>query len=129
MSTTAADFPPDTRIVSRANLSRKGCVIGKSSQGDQVVAVEWDSGDLARVNVADIRTEVSLEEEFNEFRELVDAKLAEAANLIREAAKMAESRGKELQDYDPDTDDRLFDYSQIEGAMRDAGWNTSSWHC
>jgi hypothetical protein len=126
---TAADFPPDTRIVSRANLTRKGTVIGKSSQGDQVVAVEWDSGDLARVNVADIRTEASLEDEFNEFRELVDAKLAEAASLIREAARMAESRGKDLQDYDSENDDYLFDYGQIEGAMRDAGWNTSSWHC
>lgn len=126
---TQSDFPPETRIVSRANLSRKGTVIGKSSQGDQVVAVEWDSGDLARVNVNDIRTEASLEDEFKEFQESVDAKLTEAAKLIREAGQMAAQRGVDLQDYDSEGEEPLFDYGQIEGAMRSAGWNTSSWHC
>lgn len=128
--TTAADFPNDTRVVSKANHNRKGTVIGnKLRQGDHVVAVEWEDGNLARVNVADLLTEASLEDEFKAFQAEVDGKLSEAAKLIREAATLAESRGKDLLSYDPDGEDNMFDTYQIESAMRDAGWNTSSWHC
>jgi hypothetical protein len=126
----AADFAIDTRVVAASNHNRKGTVIGNNLKvSDLWVAVDWDDGKLERVNCNDLLTEASLEDEFKAFQAEVDGKLAEAAKLIREAANLAESRGKDLLDYDQDAEDNMFDTYQIESAMRDAGWNTSSWHC
>ncbi len=126
----ASDFAPEANIQSKSNKNRKGTVIGnKLSDGDQVVAVEWADGTLGKVNVNDIQVCLSIEEEFKLIQNEVNDKLNKAANLIREAADLAEANGKGLHDNDPHDYDRLFDTDAIEGAMGDAGWNTSSWHC
>lgn len=124
-----SDFPPDTRVVSAANHNRKGTVIGNKLKASLTVAVEWDDGNLAKVNVNDLLTEASLEDEFKAFQKEVNDKLAAAAALIREAADMATAKGKDLHDFDDDAEDYMFDTYQLQHAMRDAGWNTSSWNC
>lgn len=127
---SAKDFAIDSLIQAKANKSRKGTVLGNSLRdGDHVLAVEWDDGSLAKVNVLDVEVSLSLEEEFNLFKSEVDAKLSQAAALIREAAVLAESRGKDLLSFDSEAEDSMFDTYQIERAMESAGWNTSSWHC
>ncbi len=127
---TAQDFPVDTNVQALSNKNRKGVVIGnKVSDGDQVVAVEWADGTLGKVNVNDIQKCLSLEEEFKLVQDEVNAKLNEAAALIRAAADLARDNGKELQDNDDENYDRLFEIGVIERAMDDAGWNTSSWYC
>lgn len=127
---TASDFPVDTNIQHRGNNKRRGVVIGnKLSDGDQVVAVEWADGALTKVNVNDIQKCLSLEEEFQQMRSEVNAKIQAAADLIREAATLAEAHGKDLRSYDRDAEDYMFDQYELESAMADAGWNTSSWGC
>jgi hypothetical protein len=127
---TASDFPVDQNVQHKGNKSRKGVVIGnKLSDGDQVVAVEWADGSLAKVNVNDIEKCLSLEEEFQAMRDQVNGKIQQAAALIREAAELAESHGKDLKSWDRDSEDYLFDQYELESAMGDAGWNTSSWGC
>lgn len=127
---TASDFPIDQNVYAKSNKNRKGVVIGnKLSDGDQVVAVEWADGNLTKANVNDIEKCLSLEEEFKLVQDQVNEKLVTAANLVREAAQLAQSQGKDLQDWDPDGDDYLFDTYTLKRAMGDAGWNTSSWSC
>ena len=126
---TESDFPIGTAVVSKANHNRKGIVIGNRLRNDSLVAVEWTDGELARVNVIDLLTEASLENEFQAFRDEVNAKLQEAAKLIGEASALAATRGKDLQDYDSECEDDLFDHYVLKSAMGQAGWNTSSWNC
>lgn len=127
---TASDFAVDTTVKHKLHATHRGVVIGnKLSDGDQVVAVEWEDGTLAKVNVNDLQICLSLEEEFKQMQDQVNEKLQTAARLIREAADMAEEKGKGLLDNDEDDYEPLFETDCIEGAMEDAGWNTSSWHC
>lgn len=127
---TASDFAIDTNVRHKGNTKRRGVVIGnKLSDGDQVVAVEWDDGALSKVNVNDLQVILSLEEEFKQMQSQVNDKIQEAAKLIREAADIAESHGKDLRSWDQDGEDYLFDQYELESAMSDAGWNTSSWNC
>lgn len=126
----AKDFAVDSTIQAKTNKARKGTVLGNNlKDGNQVLAVEWDDGSIGKVNANDVEVSLSIEEEFNLFRDEVNDKLARAAKLIREAGALADSKGKELLDSDPDDGDGLFDTYQIEQAMSAAGWNTSSWHC
>jgi hypothetical protein len=80
-----------------------------------------------------------IEDDFNEIKDQVNAKLAEAAKAIREAADIARSKGLPVMDYSHydwrntkflDYDRELaFDVDQVEDAMQVAGWQTSSWTC
>lgn len=118
---------------------RKGKVAGVTSKhptaGD-VVIVEWDSGSINKVAVDKLLTEEvgkalqdrleedakKLEEEFEKVQKACKDKLQKAAELISEAAKLAQSHGQELMDmYDA--------VGPLERAMDHAGWSTSSWHC
>lgn len=126
----ATDFNPEQSIQLKSNLKKRGVVIGnRLSDGDEVVAVEWEDGTLQKVNANDIQVCLSAEEEFELFRSQVNEKLAAAAALIREAGQLAGKEGKDLQSYDDESGDTMFDTYQLERAMRDTGWNTSSWHC
>jgi hypothetical protein len=127
---TANDFPIEQNVQHKGNKARKGVVIGnKLSDGDQVVAVEWADGTLAKANVNDIEKCLSIEEEFAAMQQQVNDKIAQAATLIREAAALAAANGKDLRSTDDENYDYLFDQDSLESAMEDAGWNTSSWHC
>jgi hypothetical protein len=121
---TAANFPAGIRIVLSAKHDRKGTVIGnKLSQGDAVVAVEFDDGTLTRVNVGDILLESDLEDDFKKFVEQVNAKIVAAATLIDEAYDLAQTRGKDLRSTDDEHGEYLFDTDPIEGSMDNAGFS------
>jgi hypothetical protein len=127
---TASDFTVGMDVQHKGNTKRRGVVIGNQlSDGDQVVAVEWADGQLAKVNVNDIQKCLSMEEEFALMRTQVNEKLQAAADLISEATNLAKAHGKNLLSNDDEDYEPLFDTDAIEGAMDDAGWNTSSWHC
>jgi hypothetical protein len=127
---TASDFPIEQNVYAKSNKSRKGVVIGnKLSDGDQVVAVEWADGNLTKANVNDIEKCLSLEEEFQLVQTQVNEKFEQAAALVREASALAASNGKDLQDWDSESGDPLFDTYVLKQAMNAAGWNTSSWNC
>lgn len=127
---TASDFAIDQNVRSKSNRSRQGVVIGnKLSDGDQVVAVEWADGSLTKANINDIEVCLSLEEEFRLHQDTVNEKIAQAAALIREAADLADQKGHDLRSTDEENYDYIYNQRELERAMADAGWNTSSWHC
>jgi hypothetical protein len=83
--------------------------------------------------------ETQLEQDFKEIQTKVNAKLREAAKAIREAQKIAKSKGMSLMtpgdDYFPtplinnNEKGLQFAVDLIENAMDDAGWQSSSWNC
>lgn len=112
----------------------KGKIAGPVNKN--VVIVEWSNGRLDKRDIKSLLNEVDglaenqrlldeqerLEKEFAELEVTLTDKLAEAAKLINEAASMAESKGKDLQD--------MYEATRpLERAMENAGWRTSSWHC
>ncbi len=118
---------------------RKAKIAGVTSKhptaGD-VVIVEWDGGGLDKVVIAKLLNEVDgkaeqdrleaeaqkLEEEFEKVQKACKDKLQKAAELINEAAKVAEAHGQDLMD--------MYEAVRpLERAMDNAGWRTSSWHC
>lgn len=126
----AKDFPVDSVIQPKTNKKRKGTVLGNNlKDGDQVLAVEWEDGSLAKVNANDVELSLSMEEEFKLVQAEVNDRLNRAAQLIREAAQVAQSNGHDLLNPEYGYSDSKFEVGVIEGAMDDAGWRTSSWHC
>lgn len=117
---------------------RKGKIAGPIDPNllASTVIVEWDNGNLNKQQIKFLLSEIDgaaenkrlleeqerLEKEFEQVEQECAAKLEKAGKLIREAAKLAESHGKDLQE--------MYEATRgVENAMRDAGWNTSSWHC
>lgn len=101
-----------------------------------VAIVEWDDGRLAKMDIKHLLSEVvgiaenqrmqdeqdRLEAEFARVEEIVKDKLAEAAKLVNEAAKLASDADADIQE--------MYDATgPLERAMENAGWRTSSWHC
>ena len=126
---TASDFAISTRVQHKSDVAKRGVVVGnKLSGGDQEVAVEYDDGSLAKVNVNDLQICLTLEEEFQILQNQVNGKLDQAAALIVEASKMASNGGSNLHKKDDDYEN-VFNISSVEYAMGRAGWNTSSWYC
>lgn len=124
----ASDFPVDTRVVLKHETSRKGIVIGnKLSDSDEVVAVEWDSGDLLKVNVNDLMPEKTLDEEFHA---LLMEKIEAAAALLGEANALAKTKGYRLRDleYDDDGETDVSLYPILK-QINAGGWSTSSMGC
>lgn len=127
---TASDFNIGQSVQDKSNSAIKGVVISnKLSDGDHMVAVERSDGTLCKVAVSTIKIVISMEEEFELFRSQVNAKLSQAANLISEANALAATQYKNLQSYDTEAEEAMFDSHLLDEAMRDSGWNTSSWHC
>jgi len=125
---TAKDLAVGADIQHKGNKNQRGVVIGNDlKDGDQVVAVEWSDGSLAKVNVNDIQGCLSIEEEFKLLQDQVNDKIRAAAQLVREANELADTHGKNLQSVDDY--DAIFDVGPLENAMEEAGWNTSSWYC
>ncbi len=99
------------------------------------VTVQWDENDYfdyaedgatseaVPVDILTLESEqASLEEEFNLVSKQIDDKITEACKLIAEADAIADSLGTTLHDLEEPN-------SSLEGALRGAGWRTSSWHC
>lgn len=117
---------------------QKGKVVSPidNTHGNYTVIVEWENGRLDKRQIRSLLFEVDgiaenqrlldeedrLEREWLQVEQECSAKLAEAAKLVREAAVLAESKGKDLQEMHDAT-------YELERAMGDAGWRTSSWHC
>jgi molybdopterin converting factor small subunit len=118
---------------------RRGTIVGlvtpHPTPGD-IVIVEYDDGRIDKTAIKSLLSEVDglaeqtrleevgrkLEEEFAKVEAECTAKLNEAAELIREAGKLADDKGVDLQE--------MYDATRgIERAMDAAGWRTSSWHC
>jgi hypothetical protein len=115
----------------------KGKIMAEPSvvSGTNLVIVELDDGTLKKCQLKQLLSEADgiaeskrikeaqdkLEREFAETEAKCNEKLEEAAKLIREAAKIADKGGVNLQDMDS--------VYSITSAMGDAGWNTSSWGC
>jgi len=113
---------------------RKGKIAGPVVNG--VAIVEWDDGQLAKVAIKTLLGQVEgmaenqrlqdekdrLEREFEEVQAEVEEKLSAAAKLINEAAALADRKNVSIMDMSEAT-------YELESAMENAGWNTSSWHC
>jgi len=101
------------------DTSKRGTVIGnKLSDGDQVVAVEWDDGSLTKANIDDLtKHDTALEAEFA----VVQVKITQAAQLLNEANSILKARGLSREEN--------FDYSALFTEIRRAGWSTSSINC
>lgn len=127
---TASDIEVQKEIQLIANKKKRGVVIGnKLSDGDQVIVVEWADGTLAKVNINDVQICLSMEEEFELVKNQVNDKLAVAAAAIRDAAALARNAGHTLLEAEYGGATSQFEIDQIESAMDDAGWATSSWYC
>jgi hypothetical protein len=101
-----------------------------------IAIIEWDNGQLAKMDIKHLHSEIvgiaenqrmqneqeRLEAEFARVEEVVKEKLAEAAKLVNEAAKLASDADTDIQE--------MYDATRpLERAMENAGWRTSSWHC
>jgi hypothetical protein len=110
------------------DTGNRGTVIGnKLSDGDQVVAVEWDDGSLTKANIDDLtKHDTALEAEFA----VVQVKITQAAQLLNEANSLLKARGLSLREasYDENGEEN-FDYSALFTEIRRAGWSTSSMNC
>jgi hypothetical protein len=112
----------------------KGKIVGPLS--GSLAVVEWESGHISKVDIKFLFNEADgiaenqrlqdekdrLEREFATVEIAVKEKLADAAKLVNEAAAIANKGNLDIQDmYDATRD--------LERAMENAGWRTSSWHC
>lgn len=107
-----------------------------NTHGNNLVVVEWHGGQIQKIQCHMLLSEADgaaenqrllaeqekMEREFELVQTECAAKLAQAAKLVREAGKLAQSKGQDLLE--------MYDATrELERAMGDAGWNTSSWHC
>lgn len=115
----AKDLEIGTRVSKKLN-GRLGTVIGnKLSDGDEVVAVEWNDGSLTKANVNDLENR-AIELAY----ELIQEKMIEAAAALNAARILASDNHTSLSSLYYN-----LDFSAFFDAMDDAGWSTSSMHC
>jgi hypothetical protein len=116
---------------------RKGRIVAppRTHSGLVTAIIKWDDGMLSEMQLNSLLNEENgaaenkrlleeeqrLERQFEELNETCSVKLTAAADLIREAAKLARTIRSSLVDMNGAND--------LESAMEDGGWNTSSWHC
>lgn len=113
---------------------RRGKIAGPLN--GSILIVEWDDGSLSKHELRFLFNEVTglaenqrlldeqdrLEREFDNAKSLIAEKLEAAAKLINEAAVIANDKNVSIVDMYNETRD-------LERAMGNAGWNTSSWGC
>ena len=126
------------QAATRAPL-RKGKIAGPldNAHGNNLVIVEWSDGTLAKWQIKALLSEVDgiaenqrlldeqaeVEREFEEAKEAIGKKLAAATKLINEAATIASEKDVDI------LGSMYEDTRELEYAMENAGWRTSSWHC
>lgn len=124
----ASDFEIGATVKS-CETGTRGTIIGnKLSDGDQVVAVEWENQTLTKYNISDLKlVNSTLEAEYAIIQENVRA----AAHLLSEANKIAQKNGTNLcgleQEYDGD--EPLINMGALMNALDEGGWSTSSMSC
>jgi len=117
---------------------KRGVIVGPVSTHPslgEVVVVEWYDNNIQKITTRSLLTEyeadqfdektlaaeAKLEEEWNAVEDQVRGKVNAAAKLISEAAKIATDSGHNLSEMDCT--------GNLEDAMDEGGWNTSSWSC
>lgn len=130
---SAQDFAVGSTIQLIVSPKKRGVVLGNNlKSGPDLLAVEWEDGSLDKVRASDVKEALTLEQEFELAKTSINSKLAQAAALILEAAKDAETAGSSLLEYEDDYSSyptSEFEIDKIRRAMDQAGWNTSSWYC
>ena len=146
---TPVQFKTNDRVALRQKEVKKGETLQRGTVVGQAKAqvsglgvpldtlvVEWDNGNVQKVTARSLMHESEaaaeeqkleeeaskLEQEFEKARSRIAAKMDEAAQCLREATKIAEASGTELQSF----------YEEVRPLMRAmdaAGWSTSSLNC
>jgi hypothetical protein len=123
MSNTS--FPVGCRVRDSVDPATKGTVIGHPLKNTELVAVEWDNGELQKVSTTSgeiILVNTALEADFNKIAE----KIKEASAAINEANLLAKKNKTDLNTlhYDGEVDCR-----DMFSALDNAGWSASSMRC
>lgn len=122
------NFTANQKVWDSQNRERTGLVIGRSAIAFDLIAVEWDDGELTRTHEDDLLLEEDMKLEL-EFKAIND-KIKQSAALLADAARDANKLGKSFGDYNYDTDEEYFPATnELKRAMRDGGWHTSSLSC
>lgn len=123
----------DVVLIAEAPPLSKGKIIGPPINSK--VVVELDNGAILKIDIQKLLSKneglaleaklieeaTRLEREFNEIQDKCTQKMYEAANLLEEAAKLARTKNLWLSDMPGN--------ENIEEALSNGGWSTSSWHC
>lgn len=118
------------RVALRSDTTLRGEVL---SNVKHVLVVEWDNGTIVKLSPIDVMLEsevpapVDLEKEYENLRTAVSEKLCAAADLIREATKIANAA--KLGEMGRVADPSQLDDSDLMDALDAAGWSTSSMSC
>lgn len=129
------DYKIETDVVLIANTPplSKGKIVGPPINSK--VVVEFENGSLLKIDIKNLLSKedgitleaklveeaTRLEREFNEVQTKCTQKMYEAANLLEEAARLARTKNLWLSDMPGN--------ENIEEALSNGGWSTSSWHC
>lgn len=129
MNQTKFKLEDNVRLLNSRARKGKVKLFGKDRIGPYVEVV-WEDGEVSQEDESKLElVNDQLDKEFETLQAEVDKKLQAAAALIREASDLTRVAGKDsLLDHDANYEP-LFDTYSLEGAMRYAGWSTSSWHC
>lgn len=114
----------------------RGKIVGPANENNLAI-VEWDNGSITKKDIKHLLNEADglaenkrlqdekdrLEHEFEITKEAIAEKLAAAAKLINEAANIAANKDVSI------LDSMYEETRELEDAMENAGWRTSSWHC
>jgi hypothetical protein len=117
------DFPVNCRVRDNDDHSNKGTVIGHPVSNPEMIAVEWDNGELSKVSFDWVeKIDESLEKDFKE----IEDKLKQAAELLNEAQALAEKQGTDLNTLHYDGE---ISFTEMFRALDNGGWSSSSMRC
>lgn len=116
------EFAVGSRVRDEDN-TQKGTVIGHSAKEAEIVAVEWDDGELEKVDYnCLVLVDTALEADF----EKIEAAMSQAAAKLNEAQALAAKHGKDLYNLHYEGD---LSFSEMFHALDNAGWSSSSMRC
>jgi hypothetical protein len=124
----AFDVEVGVRVKSTSEWpNKKGTVIGtKLSDGNEVVAVEWENGCLTKVNINDVEIlDSELERDYEEIKKKVEM----AAALLDDSNILAKKHNTSLSSLEYHQDDVNIGIGNLMDALNNAGWSTSSMSC
>jgi hypothetical protein len=119
----AEDFEAGMKVIARHadwDPPRKATVIGRSVSEPDMIAVEWEDGELDRVAFDCLE---AYDESFEKDFEQIKAKLEQATELLSEARDIAEKRGTTIRNLSYDYD---LDTSLLKEIAMDVGWSSSN---
>lgn len=124
----ASDFEIGATVKS-CEAGTRGTIIGnKLSDGDQVVAVEWEDQTLTKYNVSDLKLiDTTLEAEYA----IIQEKVRAAAQLLSEANQIAKKNKTSLYELEQNyvDDEPVINFGSLMSELDEGGWSTSSMSC